>query len=324
MSSIDGKVLRIACVGLSNADESLVRGYFRMLSAEHGLSLEWVTGQDPSKQLLIVSHLFMDSPQINKLLQAGHVRVLWVRRDPTKPFEVVKENQQYSISVPIQSTSDLYQYLRVASGIVPGQNQAPKDDKILENLQALWQKGGQGQLTANGQPLAWVDSTNHRVWPLNANISRQISHATFDVRAIPQPLAEVSMPMSVWLWDLAWRLGGEDGREAAALEQRWTLDRWPQPAAPMPISDILRICGYLHVKNSSLQDLLAIGDIDRATINQTLHALQLLGYARSATSADNTAAQVKLNNRNAGLPPEVQQGQGFKGMLGRLRSKLGL
>ena len=371
------RTLKVAVMGLPNADESLIRGYFRMYASQRDLDVEWVAAGQQQEDLLLVNRLFMGSTQIQRMLDGQHLRVLWLQRHDTEGFHPVGE-RQHLLSLPVQSTSELYAQLDLAcgfssrqSGTVPDALATPQADAdgvqvraaqtadhqplpsqtvgsqpaARQSEQAQVEQGQSdavlaklltasqsGQLQHQGHKLGWLDSASGVVWTdalPDSTTSRQVSLVPM---ALPDNLAGLTaMPLTQWVFRLAWHEAGQQAQPVAA-HARWQLHRWPQPDAGENQGHIFQVCGQLQVAPSTSGQLSQKTGLAPQTVNRILLALQLTGFGSApdlVTDVSNgpTIAQALSAGTDQLARPAVSPSEGaggLKGMLGRLRQKLGL
>ena len=189
-----------------------------------------------------------------------------------------------------------------------------------------------GQLQHQGHKLGWLDSASGVVWTdalPDSTTSRQVSLVPM---ALPDNLAGLTaMPLTQWVFRLAWHEAGQQAQPVAA-HARWQLHRWPQPDAGENQGHIFQVCGQLQVAPSTSGQLSQKTGLAPQTVNRILLALQLTGFGSApdlVTDVSNgpTIAQALSAGTDQLARPAVSPSEGaggLKGMLGRLRQKLGL
>lgn len=377
--------LQIALMGLPNADESLMRGYLRLYSAQRPIQLNWVPAGQGLEDVLLVNHLFMQSAQIKRLAESSEMRILWLERDHATAFEQIAD-RQYVMSLPAISTQLLYAALDQVCGITAPQrwSMTSKDNKsqskpapsviLIDSTETInsletsasaspepkavdhpvptfnlaGRRGVQGfewlhHLTAlqtdgalqqAGRILGWLDASRGVIWPIA--LPTDLQPLTLHPGPIPEAVHhQAPIPLQVWKWRLAWQLAQVRTDSVLIRCAHWRLLHWPQPQLDMPESAIFQVCGHLQVsQQATLSELVHRTGVEAGLVERILHALSLaaLSIPVEAPQHSNKPSRDLQATDSVPVPsttsvttlPTPEGIAGLRGVLGRLRAKLGL
>lgn len=216
----------------------------------HHVQINWSNIAEPQLDILMINHVFFDSPNIKSLLQNNRINVLKIANDVDKNSAI--END--TLFLPLNHLHSLHHWLSLRLNTALDQNQLILEEnssplfhrkQIKEILQEIQNpKNGKIQLFDSQGLLAIADPRNEWLWQnpefqsFQTDPSLNYTYATQNdqhwIADAPQ------QDLKQWLWHLLWT--SMDFEELCPPSaSSFYLDVWPQPKHKRDRQDILRI-----------------------------------------------------------------------------------
>jgi hypothetical protein len=215
MSSIMSvhQAVNIAIFGLSLRTLNELKEHVQTAIPSH-IQVNWSNIAEPQLDILMINHIFFDSPNIKSLIKNNHINVLQIANDADKNSSIEDD----ILYLPLNHLHSLHQWLNerlsknaAIEKVSPPQatNTTIHRKQIREVLQEILNpKNGKIQLFDNNGLVAIADPRNEWVWQnpmlqtLHTDPSLNYTYATQNdqlwITETPQ------QDLKQWLWNLLW------------------------------------------------------------------------------------------------------------------------
>ena len=207
------QAVNIAIFGLSLRTLNELKEHIQTAIPSH-IQLNWSNIAEPHLDILMINHIFFDSPNIKSLIKNNHINVLQIANNADKN-SLIEDDILY---LPLNHLHSLHQWLneRLAKNaaiekVSPAQatNTTIHRKQIGEVLQEILNpKNGKIQLFDHNGLIAIADPRNEWVWQnpmlqtLHTDPSLNYTYATQNdqlwITEAPQ------QDLKQWLWNLLW------------------------------------------------------------------------------------------------------------------------
>ena len=236
------QAVNIAIFGLSLRTLNELKEHIQTAIPSH-IQVNWSNIAEPHLDILMINHIFFDSPNIKSLIKNNHINVLQIANNADKN-SLIEDDILY---LPLNHLQSLHQWLneRLAKNaaiekVSPAQatNTTIHRKQIREVLQEILNpKNGKIQLFDHNGLIAIADPRNEWVWQnpmlktLHTDASLNYTYATQNdqlwIRETPQ------QDLKQWLWNLLW--ASKDFNELCPPSaSSFYLEIWPQPLTSSP------------------------------------------------------------------------------------------
>ena len=324
MSSIMSlhQAVNIAIFGLSLRTLNELKEHIQTAIPSH-IQVNWSNIAEPHLDILMINHIFFDSPNIKSLIQNNHINVLQIANNADKNSSIEDD----TLYLPLNHLHSLHQWLneRLAKNaaiekVSPPQatNTTIHRKQIREVLQEILNpKNGKIQLFDHNGLIAIADPRNEWVWQnpmlqtLHTDPSLNYTYATQNdqlwIRETPQ------QDLKQWLWNLLW--ASKDFNELCPPSaSSFYLEIWPQPINKIERQDILRMAACF-AKGAEISVVASQLKLPEQRVKQFVAAS--LGANYGKIIKDHQANYHPQNNQN------MTEQNFMKKLFGRLRNRLG-
>ena len=316
------QAVNIAIFGLSLRTLNELKEHIQAAIPSH-IQVNWSNIAEPHLDILMINHIFFDSPNIKSLIQNNHINVLQIANNADKNSSIEDD----ILYLPLNHLQSLHQWLneRLAKNaaiekVSPPQatNTTIHRKQIREVLQEILNpKNGKIQLFDHNGLIAIADPRNEWVWQnpmlktLHTDASLNYTYATQNdqlwIRETPQ------QDLKQWLWNLLW--ASKDFNELCPPSaSSFYLEIWPQPINKIERQDILRMAACF-AKGAEISVVASQLKLPEQRVKQFVAAS--LGANYGKIIKDHQANYHPQNNQN------MTEQNFMKKLFGRLRNRLG-
>ena len=316
------QAVNIAIFGLSLRTLNELKEHIQTAIPSH-IQVNWSNIAEPHLDILMINHIFFDSPNIKSLIQNNHINVLQIANNADKNSSIEDD----TLYLPLNHLHSLHQWLneRLAKNaaiekVSPPQatNTTIHRKQIREVLQEILNpKNGKIQLFDHNGLIAIADPRNEWVWQnpmlqtLHTDPSLNYTYATQNdqlwIRETPQ------QDLKQWLWNLLW--ASKDFNELCPPSaSSFYLEIWPQPINKIERQDILRMAACF-AKGAEISVVASQLKLPEQRVKQFVAAS--LGANYGKIIKDHQANYHPQNNQN------MTEQNFMKKLFGRLRNRLG-
>ena len=316
------QAVNIAIFGLSLRTLNELKEHIQTAIPSH-IQVNWSNIAEPHLDILMINHIFFDSPNIKSLIQNNHINVLQIANNADKNSSIEDD----ILYLPLNHLHSLHQWLneRLAKNaaiekVSPPQatNTTIHRKQIGEVLQEILNpKNGKIQLFDHNGLIAIADPRNEWVWQnpmlqtLHTDPSLNYTYATQNdqlwITETPQ------QDLKQWLWNLLW--ASKDFNELCPPSaSSFYLEIWPQPINKIERQDILRMAACF-AKGAEISVVASQLKLPEQRVKQFVAAS--LGANYGKIIKDHQANYHPQNNQN------MTEQNFMKKLFGRLRNRLG-
>ena len=316
------QTVNIAIFGLSLRTLNELKEHIQTAIPSH-IQVNWSNIAEPHLDILMINHIFFDSPNIKSLIKNNHINVLQIANNADKN-SLIEDDILY---LPLNHLHSLHQWLneRLAKNaaiekVSPAQatNTTIHRKQIREVLQEILNpKNGKIQLFDHNGLIAIADPRNEWVWQnpmlqtLHTDPSLNYTYATQNdqlwITEAPQ------QDLKQWLWNLLW--ASKDFNELCPPSaSSFYLEIWPQPINKIERQDILRMAACF-AKGAEISVVASQLKLPKQRVKQFVAAS--LGANYGKIIKDHQANYHPQNNQN------MTEQNFMKKLFGRLRNRLG-
>ena len=316
------QAVNIAIFGLSLRTLNELKEHIQTAIPSH-IQVNWSNIAEPHLDILMINHIFFDSPNIKSLIQNNHINVLQIANNADKNSSIEDD----ILYLPLNHLHSLHQWLneRLAKNaaiekVSPPQatNTTIHRKQIREVLQEILNpKNGKIQLFDHNGLIAIADPRNEWVWQnpmlktLHTDASLNYTYATQNdqlwITETPQ------QDLKQWLWNLLW--ASKDFNELCPPSaSSFYLEIWPQPINKIERQDILRMAACF-AKGAEISVVASQLKLPEQRVKQFVAAS--LGANYGKIIKDHQANYHPQNNQN------MTEQNFMKKLFGRLRNRLG-
>lgn len=316
------QAVNIAIFGLSLRTLNELKEHVQTAIPSH-IQVNWSNIAEPHLDILMINHIFFDSPNIKSLIQNNHINVLQIANNADKNSSIEDD----ILYLPLNHLHSLHQWLneRLAKNaaiekVSPPQatNTTIHRKQIGEVLQEILNpKNGKIQLFDHNGLIAIADPRNEWVWQnpmlqtLHTDPSLNYTYATQNdqlwITETPQ------QDLKQWLWNLLW--ASKDFNELCPPSaSSFYLEIWPQPINKIERQDILRMAACF-AKGAEISVVASQLKLPEQRVKQFVAAS--LGTNYGKIIKDHQANYHPQNNQN------MTEQNFMKKLFGRLRNRLG-
>ena len=316
------QAVNIAIFGLSLRTLNELKEHIQTAIPSH-IQVNWSNIAEPHLDILMINHIFFDSPNIKSLIQNNHINVLQIANNADKNSSIEDD----TLYLPLNHLHSLHQWLneRLAKNaaiekVSPPQatNTTIHRKQIREVLQEILNpKNGKIQLFDHNGLIAIADPRNEWVWQnpmlqtLHTDPSLNYTYATQNdqlwITETPQ------QDLKQWLWNLLW--ASKDFNELCPPSaSSFYLEIWPQPINKIERQDILRMAACF-AKGAEISVVASQLKLPEQRVKQFVAAS--LGANYGKIIKDHQANYHPQNNQN------MTEQNFMKKLFGRLRNRLG-
>ena len=316
------QAVNIAIFGLSLRTLNELKEHIQAAIPSH-IQVNWSNIAEPHLDILMINHIFFDSPNIKSLIQNNHINVLQIANNADKNSSIEDD----ILYLPLNHLHSLHQWLneRLAKNaaiekVSPPQatNTTIHRKQIGEVLQEILNpKNGKIQLFDHNGLIAIADPRNEWVWQnpmlqtLHTDPSLNYTYATQNdqlwITETPQ------QDLKQWLWNLLW--ASKDFNELCPPSaSSFYLEIWPQPINKIERQDILRMAACF-AKGAEISVVASQLKLPEQRVKQFVAAS--LGANYGKIIKDHQANYHPQNNQN------MTEQNFMKKLFGRLRNRLG-
>ncbi|ENW84190.1 hypothetical protein F908_01100 [Acinetobacter sp. NIPH 284] len=316
------QAVNIAIFGLSLRTLNELKEHVQTAIPSH-IQVNWSNIAEPHLDILMINHIFFDSPNIKSLIQNNHINVLQIANNADKNSSIEDD----ILYLPLNHLHSLHQWLneRLAKNaaiekVSPPQatNTTIHRKQIGEVLQQILNpKNGKIQLFDHNGLIAIADPRNEWVWQnpmlqtLHTDPSLNYTYATQNdqlwITETPQ------QDLKQWLWNLLW--ASKDFNELCPPSaSSFYLEIWPQPINKIERQDILRMAACF-AKGAEISVVASQLKLPEQRVKQFVAAS--LGANYGKIIKDHQANYHPQNNQN------MTEQNFMKKLFGRLRNRLG-
>ena len=287
------------------------------------IQVNWSNIAEPHLDILMINHIFFDSPNIKSLIQNNHINVLQIANNADKNSSIEDD----ILYLPLNHLQSLHQWLneRLAKNaaiekVSPPQatNTTIHRKQIREVLQEILNpKNGKIQLFDHNGLVAIADPRNEWVWQnpmlqtLHTDPSLNYTYATQN-DPLWLPVA-TQQDLKQWLWNLLW--ASKDFNELCPPSaSSFYLEIWPQPINKIERQDILRMAACF-AKGAEISVVASQLKLPEQRVKQFVAASLGVNYGKIIK--DHQANYHPQNNQN------MTEQNFMKKLFGRLRNRLG-
>ena len=316
------QAVNIAIFGLSLRTLNELKEHIQTAIPSH-IQVNWSNIAEPHLDILMINHIFFDSPNIKSLIQNNHINVLQIANNADKNSSIEDD----ILYLPLNHLQSLHQWLneRLAKNATIEQVSPPQATnttihrkQIREVLQEILNpKNGKIQLFDHNGLIAIADPRNEWVWQnpmlqtLHTDPSLNYTYATQNdqlwITETPQ------QDLKQWLWNLLW--ASKDFNELCPPSaSSFYLEIWPQPINKIERQDILRMAACF-AKGAEISVVASQLKLPEQRVKQFVAAS--LGANYGKIIKDHQANYHPQNNQN------MTEQNFMKKLFGRLRNRLG-
>ena len=316
------QAVNIAIFGLSLRTLNELKEHIQTAIPSH-IQVNWSNIAEPHLDILMINHIFFDSPNITSLIQNNHINVLQIANNADKNSSIEDD----TLYLPLNHLHSLHQWLneRLAKNaaiekVSPPQatNTTIHRKQIREVLQEILNpKNGKIQLFDHNGLIAIADPRNEWVWQnpmlktLHTDASLNYTYATQNdqlwITEAPQ------QDLKQWLWNLLW--ASKDFNELCPPSaSSFYLEIWPQPKNRIDRQDILRMSACF-AQGAKIDTVAAQLNLSEQKVRHFVAACLGTNFGKL------------IKDREAKYSPQIQKNETeqhfMQKLFGRLRNRLG-
>ena len=316
------QTVNIAIFGLSLRTLNELKEHIQTAIPSH-IQVNWSNIAEPHLDILMINHIFFDSPNIKSLIKNNHINVLQIANNADKN-SLIEDDILY---LPLNHLQSLHQWLneRLAKNaaiekVSPPQatNTTIHRKQIGEVLQEILNpKNGKIQLFDHNGLVAIADPRNEWVWQnpmlqtLHTDPSLNYTYATQNdqlwITETPQ------QDLKQWLWNLLW--ASKDFNELCPPSaSSFYLEIWPQPKNRIERQDILRMSACF-AQGAKIDTVAAQLNLSEQKVRHFVAACLGTNFGKL------------IKDREAKYSPQIQKNETeqhfMQKLFGRLRNRLG-
>lgn len=316
------QAVNIAIFGLSLRTLNELKEQIQTAVPNH-VKVNWSNIAEPQLDILMINHIFFDSPNIKSLIKNNHINVLQIANNADKN-SLIEDDILY---LPLNHLQSLHQWLneRLAKNaaiekVSPAQatNTTIHRKQIGEVLQEILNpKNGKIQLFDHNGLIAIADPRNEWVWQnpmlqtLHTDPSLNYTYATQNdqlwITETPQ------QDLKQWLWNLLW--ASKDFNELCPPSaSSFYLEIWPQPKNRIDRQDILRMSACF-AQGAKIETVAAQLNLSEQKVRHFVAACLGTNFGKL------------IKDREAKYSPQIQKNETeqhfMQKLFGRLRNRLG-
>ena len=316
------QAVNFAIFGLSLRTLNELKEHIQTAIPSH-IQLNWSNIAEPHLDILMINHIFFDSPNIKSLIKNNHINVLQIANNADKNSSIEDD----TLYLPLNHLHSLHQWLneRLAKNaaiekVSPAQatNTTIHRKQITEVLQEILKpKNGKIQLFDHNGLVAIADPRNEWVWQnpmlqtLHTDPSLNYTYATQNdqlwITEAPQ------QDLKQWLWNLLW--ASKDFNELCPPSaSSFYLEIWPQPKNRIDRQDILRMSACF-AQGAKIDTVAAQLNLSEQKVRHFVAACLGTNFGKL------------IKDREAKYRPQIQQHETeqhfMQKLFGRLRNRLG-
>ena len=317
------QAVNIAIFGLSIRTLNELKEHIQTAIPSH-IQVNWSNIAEPHLDILMINHIFFDSPNIKSLIQNNHhINVLQIANNADKNSSIEDD----ILYLPLNHLQSLHQWLneRLAKNaaiekVSPAQatNTTIHRKQIREVLQEILNpKNGKIQLFDHNGLIAIADPRNEWVWQnpmlqtLHTDPSLNYTYATQNdqlwITETPQ------QDLKQWLWNLLW--ASKDFNELCPPSaSSFYLEIWPQPKNRIDRQDILRMSACF-AQGAKIDTVAAQLNLSEQKVRHFVAACLGTNFGKL------------IKDREAKYSPQIQKNETeqhfMQKLFGRLRNRLG-
>lgn len=245
------QAVNIAIFGLSLRTLNTLKEQIQTVVPSH-VQVNWSNIAEPQLDILMINHIFFDSPNIKSLIKNSSINVLQIANDVDKNSSI----ENGTLYLPLNHLHSLHHWLSdhlnepsIQSSESASVNQNPSNTfhrkQIKEVLQEIQNpKNGKIQIFDNNGLLAIADPRSEWLWQhpdFNLFQTDPSLNYTYATQNDQQWITDCGQQdLKQWLWNLLW--SSMDFEELCPQSaSSFYLDVWPQPLINMDRQDILRM-----------------------------------------------------------------------------------
>lgn len=340
----------ISILGMGVSDLTLIRRYLKdTLPPE--VELHWVNINDPQLSCLIINSNFINSSSVQSILHRKPVPTLLVEHVPGRsglsnghlfmPLQDLTEFRHWAHDQLLHNfgTGSLSSAHSAMTSQAVGSPSV--EDPVSLALDSILCKAFFSQLKARDASLLQVndeagaigivDRARQLVWLSNDYRNRAFKwHRNASYEIVDHvPAAFRPRDLKQWLWESASVMMSATTVRITGPEESIALDHWPQPSRHGERNTLLKVCAALQQGPASARTLSTKLSVPLGEVLQIMDAAILSGFAHKPSQE--ALARIKHDSATVSVAPsatagrqEAMQQPGLKGMLSRLRSKLGI
>ena len=316
------QTVNIAIFGLSLRTLNELKEHIQTAIPSH-IQVNWSNIAEPHLDILMINHIFFDSPNIKSLIKNNHINVLQIANNADKNGSIEDD----ILYLPLNHLHSLHQWLneRLAKNaaiekVSPPQatNTTIHRKQITEVLQEILKpKNGKIQLFDHNGLVAIADPRNEWVWQnpmlqtLHTDPSLNYTYATQNdqlwITETPQ------QDLKQWLWNLLW--ASKDFNELCPPSaSSFYLEIWPQPKNRIDRQDILRMSACF-AQGAKIDTVAAQLNLSEQKVRHFVAACLGTNFGKL------------IKDREAKYSPQIQKNETeqhfMQKLFGRLRNRLG-
>ena len=316
------QAVNIAIFGLSLRTLNELKEHIQTAIPSH-IQVNWSNIAEPHLDILMINHIFFDSPNIKSLIKNNHINVLQIANNADKN-SLIEDDILY---LPLNHLQSLHQWLneRLAKNaaiekVSPAQatNTTIHRKQIREVLQEILNpKNGKIQLFDHNGLVAIADPRNEWVWQnpmlqtLHTDPSLNYTYATQNDQLWITGTSQQDLKQ--WLWNLLW--ASKDFNELCPPSaSSFYLEIWPQPKNRIDRQDILRMSACF-AQGAKIDTVAAQLNLSEQKVRHFVAACLGTNFGKL------------IKDREAKYSPQIQKNETeqhfMQKLFGRLRNRLG-
>ena len=316
------QTVNIAIFGLSLRTLNELKEHIQTAIPSH-IQVNWSNIAEPHLDILMINHIFFDSPNIKSLIKNNHINVLQIANNADKN-SLIEDDILY---LPLNHLHSLHQWLneRLAKNatiekVSPAQatNTTIHRKQIREVLQEIQNpRNGKIQLFDNNGLLAIADPRGEWLWQnpeFTTTQSDPSLNYTYATQKDQHWIAETpQQDLKQWLWNLLW--ASKDFNELCPPSaSSFYLEIWPQPKNRIDRQDILRMSACF-AQGAKIDTVAAQLNLSEQKVRHFVAACLGTNFGKL------------IKDREAKYSPQIQKNETeqhfMQKLFGRLRNRLG-
>lgn len=334
MSMNNGKkIMRIAMIGISPADQVAFKGYLRVL-LRLDVELEWAKSISGTIDLFVINDEFRNSSSvINAIEQHEESALLYVAKNNTSsegrlignlltlPLKQIRllhdwlvENVEVLKDVPHTGSTpaeDIQTKTPIRQATVTQPQHRPASDgndqtktvdtsfnDVIDLITMLHKRHGSlCELLQDGEVIAIIDPSTQQLW--QKNVKPKASHS-WRLRLVQGSMnldQKHAVDMSQWLWNVIWEHAGNLVRLVNSTNT-YQLRAWAKPNE-MNRRELLRIMTVMEKEPITLVDIASKANVSMSVAQKAVAGLLVAGYLQDANYRN-----IKVYALNTATPTE--------------------
>lgn len=312
------KMMRIAMLGVSPADQVTFKGYLRVLLSLD-IELEWVAATHSMVDLFVINDEFRQAASVIKLLK-GHPRstVLYLKRNqhgdgqlienllvlPLKQIQVLNDWLMANLTV-INGDSTKYTGQNMASeqskspevqqpktSITPKKEVEPQSETmrvldtsfndVIDLITTLHKRSKSlYELIQGNDVLATIDPVKQRLWVKGATKPQPSSAWRLRLSSETSLDPKLSVDMNQWFWDTIWEDAGDLVRLVDG-NNRYQILSWAKPDESTHRRELLKIMTAMMKQPVTIAQIVSASGVDMATARKAIAGLLVANHLYEA------------------------------------------